>query len=186
MIVAIAYVHLEIILWPLIKWLFWPMVYSVWYLLRKNCRSKTKKKKKKKPFLTYVCLIAVCQLSQKTDEFVLFSLFPSSRPSFCVMYNVFNSIKYKLLLVIYVSYIRYFKGPELLVDLQDYDYSLDMWSLGCMFAGMVRNLMVSLFLYSQGFIFNSLALFVYIFYFLTFFSCANADFPQGTFLLWTW
>lgn len=32
---------------------------------------------------------------------------------------------------------RYFKGPELLVDLRDYDYSLDMWSLGCMFAGMV-------------------------------------------------
>jgi serine/threonine protein kinase len=33
---------------------------------------------------------------------------------------------------------RYFKGPELLVDMQDYDYALDMWSLGCMFAGMVR------------------------------------------------
>jgi casein kinase II subunit alpha len=32
---------------------------------------------------------------------------------------------------------RYFKGPELLVDLHDYDYSLDMWSLGCMFAGMI-------------------------------------------------
>jgi serine/threonine protein kinase len=32
---------------------------------------------------------------------------------------------------------RYYKGPELLVDLQDYDYSLDMWSLGCMMAGMV-------------------------------------------------
>lgn len=32
---------------------------------------------------------------------------------------------------------RYFKGPELLVDLQDYDYGLDMWSLGCMFAGMI-------------------------------------------------
>eukprot|EP01119_Soliformovum_irregulare_P003467 TRINITY_DN1400_c0_g1_i2.p1 TRINITY_DN1400_c0_g1~~TRINITY_DN1400_c0_g1_i2.p1 ORF type:complete len:348 (+),score=49.27 TRINITY_DN1400_c0_g1_i2:197-1240(+) len=32
---------------------------------------------------------------------------------------------------------RYFKPPELLVDLQDYDYSLDMWSLGCMFAGMI-------------------------------------------------
>ncbi|EEH60696.1 uncharacterized protein MICPUCDRAFT_30735 [Micromonas pusilla CCMP1545] len=32
---------------------------------------------------------------------------------------------------------RYFKGPELLVDLQDYDYALDMWSLGCMFAGMI-------------------------------------------------
>jgi casein kinase II subunit alpha len=32
---------------------------------------------------------------------------------------------------------RYFKGPELLVDLQDYDYALDMWSLGCMFAGLI-------------------------------------------------
>ena len=32
---------------------------------------------------------------------------------------------------------RYFKGPELLVDLQDYDYSLDMWSLGCMFAAII-------------------------------------------------
>eukprot|EP01134_Creolimax_fragrantissima_P007468 CFRG7468T1 len=32
---------------------------------------------------------------------------------------------------------RYYKGPELLVDLQEYDYSLDMWSLGCMFAGMI-------------------------------------------------
>jgi casein kinase II subunit alpha len=32
---------------------------------------------------------------------------------------------------------RYFKGPELLVDMQDYDYSLDMWSLGCLYAGLV-------------------------------------------------
>ncbi|CAL0311572.1 unnamed protein product [Lupinus luteus] len=32
---------------------------------------------------------------------------------------------------------RYFKGPELLVDLLDHDYSLDMWSLGCMFAAMI-------------------------------------------------
>mmetsp|Transcript_36769 Transcript_36769/g.89500 ORF Transcript_36769/g.89500 Transcript_36769/m.89500 type:complete len:347 (-) Transcript_36769:377-1417(-) len=32
---------------------------------------------------------------------------------------------------------RYFKGPELLIDLQQYDYALDMWSLGCMFAGMI-------------------------------------------------
>eukprot|EP00301_Raphidiophrys_heterophryoidea_P001451 c10699_g1_i3.p1 GENE.c10699_g1_i3~~c10699_g1_i3.p1 ORF type:complete len:212 (-),score=36.79 c10699_g1_i3:408-1043(-) len=32
---------------------------------------------------------------------------------------------------------RYYKGPELLVNLQDYDYSLDMWSLGCMFAGII-------------------------------------------------
>ncbi|PJF19430.1 CMGC/CK2 protein kinase [Paramicrosporidium saccamoebae] len=32
---------------------------------------------------------------------------------------------------------RYYKGPELLVDLFEYDYSLDMWSLGCMFGGMI-------------------------------------------------
>ena len=28
-------------------------------------------------------------------------------------------------------------GPELLVDYQMYDYSLDMWSLGCMLASMI-------------------------------------------------
>lgn len=33
---------------------------------------------------------------------------------------------------------RYFKGPELLVDNLLYDYSLDIWSLGCMLAGMVN------------------------------------------------
>jgi casein kinase II subunit alpha len=38
---------------------------------------------------------------------------------------------------------RYFKGPELLVDFQEYDYSLDMWSLGCMFASMVNRLKAS-------------------------------------------
>lgn len=32
---------------------------------------------------------------------------------------------------------RYFKGPELLVDFQEYDYSLDLWSFGCMFAGLI-------------------------------------------------
>lgn len=32
---------------------------------------------------------------------------------------------------------RYFKGPELLVGYQYYDYSLDMWSLGCMLASMM-------------------------------------------------
>mmetsp|Transcript_62510 Transcript_62510/g.76526 ORF Transcript_62510/g.76526 Transcript_62510/m.76526 type:complete len:374 (+) Transcript_62510:57-1178(+) len=32
---------------------------------------------------------------------------------------------------------RYFKGPELLVNMRMYDYSLDMWSLGCMYAGMI-------------------------------------------------
>jgi len=30
-----------------------------------------------------------------------------------------------------------FRGPELLVDYQMYDYSLDMWSLGCIFASMI-------------------------------------------------
>jgi casein kinase II subunit alpha len=32
---------------------------------------------------------------------------------------------------------RYFKSPEILVDYQEYDYSLDMWSLGAMFASMI-------------------------------------------------
>lgn len=32
---------------------------------------------------------------------------------------------------------RYYKGPELLVDFQEYDYSLDLWSLGCVMAGMI-------------------------------------------------
>ena len=35
---------------------------------------------------------------------------------------------------------RPFKGPELLVDDFFYDYSLDIWSTGAMFAGMVLNL----------------------------------------------
>lgn len=32
---------------------------------------------------------------------------------------------------------RYFKGPELLVEYNYYDYSLDIWSTGAMFASMV-------------------------------------------------
>ncbi|ANB15397.1 casein kinase 2 catalytic subunit CKA1 [Sugiyamaella lignohabitans] len=32
---------------------------------------------------------------------------------------------------------RYFKGPELLVDFEYYDYSLDLWSFGAMLASMV-------------------------------------------------
>ena len=32
---------------------------------------------------------------------------------------------------------RYFKGPELLVDFQFYDYSLDLWSFGAMFASII-------------------------------------------------
>jgi len=31
----------------------------------------------------------------------------------------------------------YYKGPELLVKMRYYDYSLDIWSLGCMFAGLI-------------------------------------------------
>ena len=33
---------------------------------------------------------------------------------------------------------RYYKAPELLVGYKKYDYSLDMWSVGCMLASMVR------------------------------------------------
>ncbi|UKJ89882.2 non-specific serine/threonine protein kinase [Theileria orientalis] len=32
---------------------------------------------------------------------------------------------------------RYYKGPELLVDMKYYDYSLDIWSIGCMLAGLI-------------------------------------------------
>lgn len=32
---------------------------------------------------------------------------------------------------------RYYKGPELLVNMKDYDYSLDMWSFGCVLGGMI-------------------------------------------------
>ncbi|XP_049622635.1 casein kinase II subunit alpha-like [Suncus etruscus] len=32
---------------------------------------------------------------------------------------------------------RYFKGPELLLDYEMYDYSLDLWSVGCMLASMI-------------------------------------------------
>ncbi|GAA5897019.1 casein kinase II subunit alpha/alpha' [Sporobolomyces salmoneus] len=32
---------------------------------------------------------------------------------------------------------RYYKGPELLVEYQFYDYSLDLWSVGCTFGSMI-------------------------------------------------
>lgn len=32
---------------------------------------------------------------------------------------------------------RYYKGPELLTDYTYYDYSLDIWSTGAMFAGLI-------------------------------------------------
>ncbi|KAL9396520.1 hypothetical protein Peur_010773 [Populus x canadensis] len=38
----------------------------------------------------------------------------------------------------YLLAFIYFKGPKLLVDLQDSDYSLGMWSLGCLLATMMK------------------------------------------------
>ncbi|EFJ42564.1 hypothetical protein VOLCADRAFT_83608 [Volvox carteri f. nagariensis] len=32
---------------------------------------------------------------------------------------------------------RFYKGPELLVDIKDYTYSLDVWGVGCMMAALV-------------------------------------------------
>lgn len=29
------------------------------------------------------------------------------------------------------------QGPELLIDIRDYDYSLDVWGMGCMLAALV-------------------------------------------------
>ena len=43
---------------------------------------------------------------------------------------------------------RYYKSPELLVGFRRYDYSLDMWSVGCMFASMVRPAQLSLACYN--------------------------------------
>ena len=34
---------------------------------------------------------------------------------------------------------RYYKAPELLVNNQQYDYSIDLWSLGCNLAGFIFN-----------------------------------------------
>ncbi|EFC47757.1 predicted protein [Naegleria gruberi] len=32
---------------------------------------------------------------------------------------------------------RYFKAPELLLNVKNYDYSIDMWNLGCVFAKLI-------------------------------------------------
>lgn len=32
---------------------------------------------------------------------------------------------------------RYFKAPELLIGMTQYDYQVDLWSVGCMLAGMI-------------------------------------------------
>jgi serine/threonine protein kinase len=33
---------------------------------------------------------------------------------------------------------RYYKPPELMFRLRQYDYSMDMWSFGCLFGELVR------------------------------------------------
>lgn len=33
-----------------------------------------------------------------------------------------------------------FKGPELLLDYKYYDFSMDVWSLGCLFGGLIFRL----------------------------------------------
>lgn len=38
---------------------------------------------------------------------------------------------------------RYYKGPELLVAYKRYDYSLDIWSVGCILASLVHFLLAS-------------------------------------------
>ncbi|PSS36036.1 Casein kinase II subunit alpha-1 like [Actinidia chinensis var. chinensis] len=59
-----------------------------------------------------------------------------------IRYYIYELLKY-VVIVMDVSVLcdkgqnALLRRPELLVDLQDYDYSLDMWSLGCMFAGMI-------------------------------------------------
>lgn len=34
---------------------------------------------------------------------------------------------------------RPFKGPELLVGFKQYDFSMDIWSVGCILAGLIFN-----------------------------------------------
>jgi casein kinase II subunit alpha len=38
---------------------------------------------------------------------------------------------------------RHFKGPELLLNNRNYDFSLDIWSLGLVFAGFVNFILFS-------------------------------------------
>lgn len=82
--------------------------------------------------------------------------------------------------------LRYFKGPELLVDLQGYDYSLDMWSLGCMFAGMVRFMLELCIPFIMSKLLGS-AMTFFLFSMMMFLNrvfLPPADFPRGAILLW--
>jgi serine/threonine protein kinase len=47
---------------------------------------------------------------------------------------------------------RYYKGPELLLNNKIYNYSLDIWSLGLVFAGMVIKLIRHRFLMFLSFL----------------------------------
>lgn len=31
----------------------------------------------------------------------------------------------------------YYQGPELLVEFEEYDYALDLWSFGCLFSALI-------------------------------------------------
>jgi casein kinase II subunit alpha len=37
----------------------------------------------------------------------------------------------------YTVATRYFKGPELLLGMKQYDYSHDVWSIGCTFGALI-------------------------------------------------
>lgn len=88
---------------------------------------------------------------------------------------------------------RYFKGPELLVDLQDYDYSLDLWSLGCMFAGQSSSVnsyvFISQILWDWTLLYTMQSLAAkwevqkVVLHLLCF--CRD-DLQEGAFLLWAW
>lgn len=44
---------------------------------------------------------------------------------------------------------RAYKGPELLVNYKTYDYSLDLWSIGCVFGSMVKPKKLKIIRYSE-------------------------------------
>jgi serine/threonine protein kinase len=60
---------------------------------------------------------------------------------------------------------RYYKGPELLVDHQEYDYSLDLWSFGCMMAGMVSACLAQRLALARAIVFGSQDGFFFFFLF---------------------
>ena len=55
------------------------------------------------------------------------------------MMMTMTTIKMMMMMMMMTITINYSRAPhsELLVDLLEYDYALDLWSLGCMLAGMI-------------------------------------------------